>query len=403
MAPRSKLALLVLLCGRVAAQDAPPPDVRFRVSTNLVQVDAIVTAPAGKSVPLLRPEDFEILEDGRPQRITSYSGGEHRTAVFLVENCNTVLEPIEEALHRFLSGFVPSGIQSRDRVSILNGSEGAAATQQLTDDPRILREQASQIYFPPRLRNWCMSGPGVRFPIETDRMVHYWADDRIRALMPNGWQTLVLQDVSLAIDYLREQPRHKDLVLIGLAYMRPTSGAERAVEELTSRANRSGVTVHVVVPYGGIASPPPVPLPSDRDQVYEKNLAAYTSEKYEESMLARMAQDTGGLYFEYPPSPRPLPNTRPKTTEENRTGMPSEETTQRKVRFLEESWGSICSEYGLYTLGYRPEAATDGYHKLSVRVRQLGLTVHARIRILRHAGTASGGDWVGPGASAGGP
>src|SRR2546430_12931210 len=43
-----------------------------RITTNLVQVDAVVTKN-GKLVTYLEPEDFEILEDGRPQEIPHFS------------------------------------------------------------------------------------------------------------------------------------------------------------------------------------------------------------------------------------------------------------------------------------------------------------------------------------------
>src|SRR5712691_13476811 len=58
-----------------APQRTPPPadeqDV-VRITTNLVQVDAVVTKD-GKPVTDLKPEDFEIFEDGHPQTITNFS------------------------------------------------------------------------------------------------------------------------------------------------------------------------------------------------------------------------------------------------------------------------------------------------------------------------------------------
>src|SRR5215218_3246201 len=43
-----------------------------KITTNLVQIDAIVTKD-GKPVPGLKADDFEIYEDGRPQTITSFA------------------------------------------------------------------------------------------------------------------------------------------------------------------------------------------------------------------------------------------------------------------------------------------------------------------------------------------
>src|SRR6266567_8492596 len=44
----------------------------IRITTNLVQVDAVVTKD-GKQITDLKPEDFELFEDGHPQTITNFS------------------------------------------------------------------------------------------------------------------------------------------------------------------------------------------------------------------------------------------------------------------------------------------------------------------------------------------
>ena len=55
----------------VSAQQSPPPT--FRAQIDAVQVDAFVTDRAGNPVRNLQLDDFELLEDGRPQVITSFS------------------------------------------------------------------------------------------------------------------------------------------------------------------------------------------------------------------------------------------------------------------------------------------------------------------------------------------
>ena len=53
---------------------APPPqDEVIRVTTNLVQADVIVTDKSGRQVTDLRPEDFEVLEDGKKQTLSHFS------------------------------------------------------------------------------------------------------------------------------------------------------------------------------------------------------------------------------------------------------------------------------------------------------------------------------------------
>jgi hypothetical protein len=51
------------------AQQSTPPEPVLRITVNLVQVDAVVTDARGNPVTNLNANDFEVLEDGRPQTI----------------------------------------------------------------------------------------------------------------------------------------------------------------------------------------------------------------------------------------------------------------------------------------------------------------------------------------------
>jgi VWFA-related protein len=65
-------ALLALLCLCVPAISQTQSDDVVRITTNLVQIDAVVTKN-GKPVKDLKAEDFEIFEDGRRQEIISFA------------------------------------------------------------------------------------------------------------------------------------------------------------------------------------------------------------------------------------------------------------------------------------------------------------------------------------------
>ena len=89
MLQRSSLTLRFVLLfslvaqsfGQQAPTNKPPqqrPDIQtdeevVRITANLVQVDAVVTDKNGKQVTDLRAEDFEVLEDDKPQKITNFS------------------------------------------------------------------------------------------------------------------------------------------------------------------------------------------------------------------------------------------------------------------------------------------------------------------------------------------
>jgi VWFA-related protein len=75
------LLLIVTVGGGLAGQ-APPPPVgqstqpappSFRVEVNFVEVDALVTDARGAIVTDLGADDFELLEDGRPQKVATFS------------------------------------------------------------------------------------------------------------------------------------------------------------------------------------------------------------------------------------------------------------------------------------------------------------------------------------------
>ena len=75
--------LLLTIVGSVLAQQvgtlpAPPQTQRpedidvVRITTNLIQVDAVITDKNGKVVGDLKPEELEIFQDGKAQKITNF-------------------------------------------------------------------------------------------------------------------------------------------------------------------------------------------------------------------------------------------------------------------------------------------------------------------------------------------
>src|SRR5215213_7779873 len=74
----SALALALTLLARVPAQQQPAPQPQddeevVRISSNLIQIDAVVLDLEGRQVTDLTADDFELSEDGRPQAITNFS------------------------------------------------------------------------------------------------------------------------------------------------------------------------------------------------------------------------------------------------------------------------------------------------------------------------------------------
>ena len=68
---------LTLMAHSLTAQQAQPqpqqPPITFRAETNYVEVDARVLDRDGKFVATLKPEDFQVFEDGKPQKVAAFS------------------------------------------------------------------------------------------------------------------------------------------------------------------------------------------------------------------------------------------------------------------------------------------------------------------------------------------
>lgn len=75
MKPLLALAFTLSLCTAAIPQSQSKPDQEdvVRVETNLVQVRAVVTDKSGKLIDNLKQDDFEVLENGRPQAIGFWS------------------------------------------------------------------------------------------------------------------------------------------------------------------------------------------------------------------------------------------------------------------------------------------------------------------------------------------
>jgi VWFA-related protein len=74
-----KAALIVFASGAVLTAGQPPaqapqaPQPTFKVSVDYVEVDVVVTDRQGQIVRELKKEDFQVLEDGKPQTINTFT------------------------------------------------------------------------------------------------------------------------------------------------------------------------------------------------------------------------------------------------------------------------------------------------------------------------------------------
>jgi len=164
------LSLALVVCAAVAAAQqtgsGQQPSVTFRAETNFVEVHAIVTDQAGAFVRNLTKDDFEILEDGRPQTPSAFSlidlpierpitpaGGtepiesdvhattrtfDGRIYVFLLDDLHTAFtrtQAVRDAARRFIQQY----LGTHDLAAVVYTSGRQESGQELTGSPRLLR------------------------------------------------------------------------------------------------------------------------------------------------------------------------------------------------------------------------------------------------------------------------
>src|SRR4051812_11825939 len=80
MTRRVLAVLLAVSAAALSAQQPAPapqsteaPPVVFRAEVNYVEIDALVTDAQGNIVSNLSADDFELVEDGKPQKVVAFS------------------------------------------------------------------------------------------------------------------------------------------------------------------------------------------------------------------------------------------------------------------------------------------------------------------------------------------
>ena len=108
-----KLWLVLLITTAVGAQvfRAQEDPFRLEVDVSLVTLDVVVSDSAGRPVTTLTRDDFEILEDGKPQPIRHFASVESPYSVLLLFDCSTSTQPLwpflVESMNRFTAKLRP--------------------------------------------------------------------------------------------------------------------------------------------------------------------------------------------------------------------------------------------------------------------------------------------------------
>jgi VWFA-related protein len=368
-------------------------DETVRITTNLVQVDAVVTDKDGNLVTDLKPEELEIREDDKPQKITNLSyvtldssGSSrpaaakpidknvplpppvrlradqvHRTIALVVDDLGLSFESahfVRQALKKFLD----QQMQPNDLVAIIRTGGGIGALQQFTTDKRQLYAAVEKVKWNPIGRG----GVAAFAPIGNDpasSAAEDGADAPRGGTVDEFREELFAVGTLGALNYivrgLRQLPGRKSILLIsdGFRIFNRSDAFQNtrvidSLRRLTDLANRASVVIYTMDARGlqtlGFSAADSTAGMSI-EQV-ERSLSDRRTDFFEsQSGLNYLAVQTGGFAI--------------RNTNDLNGGI---------KRVIED-------QRGYYLIGYRPDEATfdpvsgrRAFHKLSLKVKRPG-------------------------------
>lgn len=363
-----------------------------RITTNLVQVDAVITDKNGKYVTDLKPEEVEIYEDGRQQKIThfSYNVAEssgpsteekaatrdknapivpptrlkpddvRRTIAVVVDDLGLSFESTYY-VRRALKKFVDEQMQPGDLVAIIRTSGGMGALQQFTADKRQLYAAIERVKFYASGRAGVSAFAPIEPPAPGERGAEIdAANEELNQFREDVYAVGTLGAVNYVVRGLRELPGRKSILLISDGFriysqFDPSRNYRtlHSLQRLVDEAGRASVVIYTLNATGlqtlGFSAADDL---SFRDQEHleqalmNRRITAFETQEG----LDYLARETGGI---------PIRNTN--------------DLAGGIRRVLED-------QKGYYLVGYRPEDSTfdrrlgrsAAFHRLSLKIKRPG-------------------------------
>ncbi len=371
-------------------------DGTLRVFVNIVQVDAVVTDRDGKLVPDLKVGDFEVLQDGRAQKVTNFSyiqaqpervpgkvssSGEaptssdvlplqrqhvRRTLALVVDDLSVAKLVCKDdsaqstnspqnlpqafasfnSIRRGLKKFVEEQMQPGDLVALLRTSGSSGILHQFSADRQQLLTLAARIEM---RATPCMGLPRFQDDDSLLLSMGHNADPDL----PTQYYTVgMLNSVEYILRGMASLPGRKSLVLLspGFEFSWLTKGG---VQALIDAAHRAAVTIYAIDPRGlqtaGFTA-------SDYLDP-QRSVAGLSTQRKDDifqtqAALKYLPSQTGGRFF----------------------GSNDIGASLAKV---------LDDQGGYYLIGYAPDRSTfqsdrARFHRLQVRVKRKGLHVRSR-------------------------
>lgn len=405
------LALLLSICtflpaSLVAAQTKPAAeqDDVVKITTNLVQIDAVVTKD-GKPVRDLKAEDFEIYEDGHKQTITTFAyisnipnvpsaasrgsapppapdkGGTgippagpvqrdvaRRTVAIVVDDLGLSAESMGQ-VRRQVRKFIAEEIQPNELVAIIRTGGEMGALQQFTNDKRMLNRAVDLLRW-----NACSRlGLATLERVEDPRgggCFYSSTEQTLRALrfildamgrLPGRKSVILMSD---DVPVRKEQPGSEGADSVGVGGDVRNYGGW--LQKITETAIRSSVVIYSVDTQG----------------------LQYTGISAADSVTGSIPRGVGGGAGDSVPERSArlgsLVNSRFRTLQSRREG--SLQIAQRTGGFQVTNSNGFQldrifeDQSGYYLLGYRPTEETFNrkFHNIKAKVKRSGMTLRTR-------------------------
>lgn len=407
----SFLALFFSIAGLAQTASPTPPDedrAVLKISTTLIQIDATVTDKDGRVVTDLKPEDFEVYENGQKQTITDFSfvsaapaapvepatgknaAGEtvsvplppiklrpeqiRRTYALVVDDLGISFENVPK-IRQSLRTFVNEQMQDGDLVAIIRTGKGIGALQSFTSDRRQLLAAIDKIKWNAYGRGGISAFEPITTTLKEDLEGRVKADGSVNPVAGVNEEKQFEKDVAqlrnenfnvgtlgavwYVIRGMQELPGRKAVMLFSEGFsLDINNGVFDRMRVLADAANRASVVLYTLDPRG--LQVPGMGLASDDIRgVFPGSRGAAALDDREASFtdsqqsLRYLAYETGGIPF--------------VNQNDLNAGL-------RKV---------INDQMGYYLLGYQPDEETfdpkkNRFNKLEVKLRRPGLTVRHR-------------------------
>lgn len=372
-----------------------------KISTNIVQLDAIVTDKKGNPINNLTAEAFEILQDGKPQKITNFSyisrAGDSATTeqtlapkqnqksqippvsfrpkeigrviTFIVDDGNwasTQLGMI--AAKEGLEKFVKEQMQPNDVVAIYRTRAGASLLQQYTSDKGQLLQVIKKIrWFPPGGPVSNIKGSndeaeiGGRLKVNGQTSERTEDKDKLEKLMDFTREKQsfgIFGTLRYVIKGLYPQSGRKIVFLLSNSLQNRTSDSDRLIKETAALANRASVVINSI-DINGVSIPGMIGAMAEVEGAARVNgekttntfVSDVNNEANSQSGLSLIASETGGKFYH----------------DTNFLDVPIEK--------------ALKLEKGYYLLAYEPEDETfkgKNFHKIQVKLKRDDLQVSSR-------------------------